>query len=99
MDLGKEYRAKVLAGLPPMAEDAVWRAIDHHPNDMDPSLGTPSPDARPAPIECDRVGMCGEDAVWASRQGSLYVCNYHRFLLEVERTLQSIGAETITINH
>ena len=81
---GVKYRAKVLAGLPPMTENATWRAID--PRDRHR-------------IQCDHVGMCGEDAVWDSRQGSLYVCNYHRFLLEVERTLQSIGAETITISH
>ncbi len=75
MDAGQQTRQQLLANLPAMTEDATWRAID--PRDRHR-------------IACDRVGICQEDAVWATRQGAIYVCDYHRFLLEVERALHTL---------
>lgn len=75
MDSGQEYRDAVLASVPPMTEDTVWRAID--PRDRHK-------------IECERFHMCGEDAVWATRQDNLHVCSYHRFVLDVQRIAETI---------
>jgi hypothetical protein len=78
---GVDHRAKALANVPPMLEDATWRAID--PRDRHR-------------IACDRVGMCGKDAHWATQQGTLYVCDYHRFLFEVQRIVDTIDSSQLT---
>lgn len=64
-----------IAQLPSMTEDATWRAID--PRDRHR-------------IPCDHVGMCGRDAVWATRANNIYVCDYHRFVLEVQRVIETL---------
>jgi len=72
----EQQKPQLVTNLPPMAEDATWRAID--PRDRHR-------------IACDSVGACGQDAVWAIRQGSVYVCDYHRFLLEVQRAIETLS--------
>lgn len=76
MNAEQQFRQQVLTKVEPMTEDATWRAVD--PRDRHR-------------IACDRVGMCGSDAIWATRQGGVYVCDYHRFILEVERILHTVA--------
>jgi len=78
MDSGQLYREHVLRKVPPMRENAVWRAID--PRDRHR-------------IDCDRVHLCGEHAAWATTQGTLYACDYHRFVFDVERAVTAIKEE------
>ncbi len=68
-------RAKLLTALPPMTENAVWRQVD--PRDRHR-------------IDCDHVRICGQQATWATQQSNLYVCDYHRFLYEVQRAVQTL---------
>lgn len=72
----EQQKLQLVTNLPPMAEDATWRTID--PRDCHR-------------IACDSVGACGQDAVWATRQDGVYVCDYHRFLLEVQRALETLS--------
>ena len=94
---------QLIAGLPPMTENAVWRRLSPREGTPAGRSETGAPNGRSSslgcPIECERFHLCGEDAVWASRQGHLCVCDYHRFLFEIERTLQSIGAETLAVQN
>jgi hypothetical protein len=78
MDSGQLYRASVLEKIPPLRENAIWRRID--PRD--------SPR-----IDCDRVHLCGDHATWATVQGTLYVCDYHRYICEIERVVSVIQIE------
>jgi hypothetical protein len=75
MTTEQNYRQKTLAAIPPLLENHVWRPVDV---------------ADQHRIECERFSSCGEDATWVTRQGNLYVCDYHRFLFEVLRATQEI---------
>ncbi len=66
------------AKVPPMRETAIWRAID--PRDRHR-------------IDCDRIHLCREHAAWGTIHGTLYVCDYHRFLCDVERTVTTMRHE------
>lgn len=46
-------------------------------------------------IECERFHICGQDAAWATRHGNLHVCGYHRFLADVERTVENLKEEAV----
>ena len=63
-------QTRVLPGIPPLAEDATWCAIA--PRDRHR-------------IECEHFYECGEDATWTTRQGTLFVCDYHRLTSEIQR--------------
>jgi hypothetical protein len=80
MDSGEMYRNRVLADVPPMKENSVWRLID--PRDRHR-------------IDCDRVGMCGQTAVWATQQGNVHVCDYHRFLMDVQRAVECVSVQIL----
>ena len=78
MNQGQQYRAGVLVNVPPMTENRVWRAVD--PRDRHR-------------IQCDRVGMCGQDAIWATQAGNIYVCDYHRYLLDIQRIVETMAVQ------
>ena len=69
------HQARVLAGIPPLVEDATWRAIP--PQDRHR-------------IECEHFHVCGEDATWTTRQGTLCVCDYHRFTADIQRIIKAL---------
>jgi hypothetical protein len=46
-------------------------------------------------VECDRFHMCGQDSTWATRHGNLHLCDYHRFVVDVERTVETIQEEAV----
>jgi hypothetical protein len=69
-----EHSTRISAGIPPLAENETWRAI------------APEDQHR---IECEHLHAHGEDAKWMTRQGSLCVCDDHRFTLDVQRIAES----------
>jgi hypothetical protein len=73
-----EHQTNILAGIPPLVEDATWRPI------------APEDQHR---IECEHFHACGEDATWTTRQGSLCVCDYHRFTAEIQRIVEALAAQ------
>jgi hypothetical protein len=75
MNAAQTYRPQDLISLPPMAENAMWRAVD--PRDRHR-------------IDCDHISTCGEQAIWATQHGRLYLCDYHRFVYEVQRAVEAL---------
>jgi hypothetical protein len=76
MTEGKQYREQVLSSIPPLTEDKTWHRIQTNGQQ---------------PIECERFGICGEDATWTTEQGNLHVCDYHRFLFDILRTVNDLN--------
>jgi hypothetical protein len=84
MNAAQTYRPQLLIDLPPMAENAIWRAIDSRDRHR---------------IDCDHIGTCGEQAIWATQHGRLYVCNYHRFIYEVQRAVETLKVQNPDCDH
>jgi sulfatase maturation enzyme AslB (radical SAM superfamily) len=80
MESNHDYQKQTMANLPPLAENNTWKAIN--PQDQHR-------------FDCEHFTRCGQNARWVTRQGNLYTCDYHRFLLEVLRTASFVEAEKV----
>ena len=79
MNHAKQEREKVLAEIPKQEPNSIWQAV--------------SPQDRNR-VECERFSLCHEDATWTAVQGNVHVCDYHRFIFEIQRVLERMGSNS-----